>query len=71
MRAGRWPVELIVSRGYALATLYSGDIDPDSDDDFQNGVHGLLEGGRSAPRARDACSWIVSGQQCPNLRDIC
>ena len=60
MRAGRWPVELIVSRGYALATLYSGDIDPDFDDDCQNGVHGLFEGGRSVPRARDAWGTIAA-----------
>ncbi|EHQ30518.1 glucuronyl esterase domain-containing protein [Mucilaginibacter paludis] len=39
--AGQWPLEMILAKGYAVATVYRGDIDPDYDDGFKNGVQGL------------------------------
>ncbi len=59
VRSGRWPVELILSRGYGLATIYCGDIDPDFDDGFINGVH-RLAGGAGANRTGSSWGTIAA-----------
>ena len=54
-QSGRWPVEDILGRGYALVTLCKDDIDPDYDDGFQNGVTPFIYGeGQDYP---EPCQW--------------
>ncbi len=52
--ASRWPVEMILNRGYGVATIYCGDIDPDFDDGFKNGIQGLMQ---EKTEARGPDSW--------------
>jgi hypothetical protein len=64
--AASWPVERILDRGYALATVYYGDLEPDHADGWRDGVRSRLgpgAAGRFAPDdwgAIGAWAWGLS-----------
>ena len=58
--SSRWPLERIIDRGFAVATAYYGDIDPDYDDGFKNGVHALFNDPGKESRPPDAWGSIAA-----------
>ncbi len=64
----RWPLELILRRGYGVATFYYGDVEPDHIEGWRDGIRGyaLRRAGRMERKPDDwgalgAWSWGLSG----------
>ena len=58
-KKSRWPLAQIINRGYAVATAHCGDIDPDFDDGFKNGIHPLFVD--EFPPAKTSDAWGTIG----------
>ena len=52
-----WPAEELIARGYGAAAFFAGEVDPDQDDDFQNGVHGVFDPVLKAGEQRAPDAW--------------
>ena len=50
IRKSRWQFEKAIERGYAVATMYAGELSPDTEGRFREGVHrGYFEEGQERP----------------------
>lgn len=55
-----WPAEQLIAKGYAAAGIYVGDMDPDKDDGFKDGVHGIFDNYPDGKRPADAWGTIAA-----------
>jgi len=59
-----WPAEEVIARGYAIAAFDNADVDPDKDDGFKNGIHGLLDNGRTPESWGTLAAWAWGASRC-------
>ncbi len=60
-----WPAEEVIARGYGIAAFHNADLDQDEFDEFQGGIHELLD---KTPRPNDAwgtiAAWAWGASRC-------
>jgi hypothetical protein len=59
MQASQWPVEQIIDGGYGVATFYAGDMSPDYNEGFPQGIEPLFY--RPGQTHRDPDEWGAIG----------
>ena len=60
-----WPAEEGIARGYAMAAFSNADLDPDKNDDFKDGIHGILDGATRPPDAWGTiAAWAWGASRC-------
>jgi len=47
VQISRWPIEMILERGYAVGTVYYGDLEEDHPEGWKNGIRGALPHGEA------------------------
>ena len=57
VRSHRWPVTYLLEQGFGIATIYYGEIDPDFDDNFENGIHELLDEQTDKTKLSSLSAW--------------
>lgn len=62
-----WYPEIAIARGFATAAFFPNDVDPDKDDGFKDGVHGIFDP-PGVPRKPDAwgtiAAWAWGASRC-------
>ncbi len=59
-----WPAEEVIAHGYAIAAFNNADVDPDKDDGFKNGIHGLLDSNRTPESWGTIAAWAWGASRC-------
>jgi len=59
-RAPIWPAEEIIARGYAAIGYHTPEVDPDKNDGFKDGVHGIFDPWPDGQRPGDAWGTVAA-----------